>query len=107
MWKSINWKGTFDTPNDNSENLVTTSSVSIIYRRLLSNANTEAQYELLQEKFIPILDKDISPDEIDLQLRKLKANKAAGYDGLALDVLKYLNDDWIIFVQQNVRWCLP
>ena len=89
-------EGTFDTPNDNSEKL---SDYQFFghYRRLLSNVNTEAQYKPLQEKFIPVLDKDISPDEIDLQLRKLKASKAAGH-GEAPGVLKYLNDDWIILV---------
>ena len=72
------------------KNIVTTSSVSIIgayYQMLTQRLNMNTQ------KFIPVLDKDISPGEINLQLRKLKANKAAGHDGLAPGVLKYLNDD--------------
>ena len=77
LWKSINWKGTFDTPNANSEK-PSDYQFCEHYRRSLSNANTEAQYEPLQEKFIPVLDKDISPDENDFQLRKLKPIKQQG-----------------------------
>ena len=48
--------------------------------------------------FIPVLDSDITPGEVDDQVKRLKSNKAAGCDGVPPGILKWLSNTWILLI---------
>ena len=77
LWQSINWKGTFDTPSDAKDG-PSDETFCEFYAKLLSADNYGLTYEPSCNRIIPILDNDISPFEVETQLKLLKANKAAG-----------------------------
>lgn len=45
---------------------------------------------------IPILDSQISPEEVQLQIKQLKPDKACGPDGVPPGILKMLPVQWIL-----------
>jgi len=98
IWSAINWKGTFDTPND------VTSMPSDLefcqhYSRLLSSGHDGTfEFEPNYFKYVPILDDDFSPSEVEEAIKTLKSNKSAGLDGVPPGTLKWLSDDWIIAI---------
>ena len=48
--------------------------------------------------YIPALDDDISGNEVEEQIKLLKANKAAGVDGIPPGILKYITPQWILMI---------
>ena len=98
LWQSIDWSGSFDLPNDVQDH-PSDRQFCEHYEQLLSKtSNAESLYMPTRNVYIPVLDREISPCEVDLAIRKLKANKACGYDGLSPFVVKQLNDDWILLI---------
>ena len=99
LWKSINWKGTFDKSMSTNEQ---PSSVEFctFFESLLNSPNATDPREYTPENFIyiPILDDPIEPTEVLRCVRKLKPNKAAGVDGIPPGVLKILPDNWILLL---------
>jgi hypothetical protein len=116
LWQAIDWNGrisdnysTTDTPND--------SEFQGHFKSLLYSDETPplfAPQSRVQE--IPILDGEILPQEVERQIRNLKANKAPGPDGLPPGIIKLVPEAWInqltivfnkIFDNQYPReWCL-
>jgi len=66
------------------------------YEQLLSSGMSILDYSPEEPKYEPILDDPIHPHEVDLCIKRLKANKAAGVDGVPPGLLKLLDDSWII-----------
>ena len=96
LWQSINWKGEFETPPDKLM-CPTDESFCAFYEDLLKGQDV-ISFEPHTPKYIPVLDSDISPCEVDECIKKLKPNKAAGTDGVAPGLLKLLSDDWILII---------
>ncbi len=46
--------------------------------------------------YIPLLDDEITPFEVETEIKWLKVNKAAGVDGISPRVLRLLPDEWIV-----------
>ena len=98
LWQSINWKGEFASPTD--ESMLPAGDVFCrFYEDLLSSPEDVAsEFVPSLQKFVPVLDSPVTPNEVDHCIRKLKANKAAGVDGVAPGLLKLLNDEWVLFI---------
>jgi hypothetical protein len=95
LWQAINWHGQFSTPNDVLQQ-PSNECFCEHYQSLLNPSGTQhLDYEVSYSKYVPILDDPISPREVLDCLKLLKANKAAGADGVAPGLLKLLPDDWI------------
>ena len=47
---------------------------------------------------IPVLDDPISPNEVQIQIKKLKGNKACGPDGVPPGVFKILPIEWVLYI---------
>ena len=97
LWNSIAWNGTFDMFSNNTQQ-PNDESFCAHYRTLLRAENTTAEYTPSQYKYIPLLDDPIAVTEIDRCIRKLKAEKAYGVDGIAPGLLKHLPDEWITMI---------
>ena len=101
LWKSINWKGTFDKSISTNEQ-PSSAEFCTFFESLLNSPNATDPREYTPEyfKYIPILDDPIEPTEVLRCVRKLKPNKAAGVDWIQVDpgVLKILPDNWILAV---------
>ena len=95
--RAINWAGTFDTiPNQN----VTPSDREFCdhYEKLLKSHESIQNFVPENNIYILVLDNDITVDEVNEQIKRLKMNKAAGCDGLAPGILKLLNVTWIMLL---------
>ena len=109
LWQSVDWSGSFATPPD----VQITPSVKQFcdhYNALLNPSGLSEEYinfQPITEKYIPILDDDITVDEVRVQMSRLRSNKAAGCDGVAPGLLKLLNDAWIMLFTFvfNVVFC--
>ena len=101
LWQSINWKGTFDTPLDCLET-PSDDDFCEYFQNLLNPSEQSPDPPVLQVPdsgtYMPILDDPIDPNEIDVSIKQLKSNKAAGADGMPPGVLKLFNDEWILMV---------
>ena len=98
VWSAINWNGTFDTPNDVTE-MPTDSEFCDHYRKLLNEYDNEIlSFQPSYFKYVPILDDEISPMEVEQAIKTLKSNKAPGIDGVPPGTLKWLNDDWLFMI---------
>ena len=96
LWKAINWKGeiTYSREND----IPSDTEFAEHFRKLLNpNDLVEEIVVPRSNVYIPLLDDDISPIEVDRQIKRLKVNKAAGADGIPPGIIKYLPDNWIVF----------
>lgn len=94
LWSSIGWDGTVRR----SDNTPSDGAFKDYFERLLSNDDTVEEFTCTDSPYIPVLDDDISASEYDAAIRKLKANKAPGCDGLSPGILKCLPVVWIVFV---------
>ena len=84
LWQSVNWKGEFATPTDKSSQ-PGNDVFCQFYKDLLSSPeDVTPEYVPETQKFVPVLDNPIAPYEVDSCIKKLKANKAAGIDGVPL-----------------------
>ena len=98
LWNSINWNGSFETPNDVLQQ-PTNEAFCDFYQDLLSPEGAcPLNFQPQFVKYVPILDDPISPSEVADCCVLLKANKAAGIDGISPGLLKLLPDDWVIFM---------
>lgn len=96
IWNSINWKGTFDIPK--SVAIQPSPQEFQAHFSNLYRPNEESSELVVPQTdvYIPILDDDISPDEVVEALNQLKSDKASGPDGIPPRCLKYLPDSWIV-----------
>jgi hypothetical protein len=99
IWRAINWNGSFHSAYD-AKDCPTDEDFRSHYKALLGNQDT-APFEWSDQptgRYIPILDDVIDPSEVIQATKLLKANKAAGTDGLSPGLLKLLNDEWILLM---------
>ena len=68
------------------------------YEKLLKSHESIQNFVPENNIYIPVLDNDITVDEVNEQIKRLKRNKAAGCDGLAPGILKLLNVTWIMLL---------
>jgi len=94
LWNAINWKGTFSQSSAN--NPPSDLDFKQHFEELLNTETSPVLAPPASNVYVPILDDDISPLEVQHQVNKLKVNKAAGTDGLPPGVLKHLTPEWII-----------
>ena len=97
LWKSIGWNGRFDD-SYNKASQPSDDDFCQFYENLLCTGTSVVNFTPVYPKYVPVLDDAIHPSEVDDCIKSLKANKAAGVDGVPPGVLKLLNDQWIIFI---------
>jgi hypothetical protein len=83
IWKSINWKGSIDSPNTHREKPSNTEFCTH-FEALLNPPDTTdpREYIPIHQRYIPILDDPIDVLEVLRCTKKLRPNKAAGSDGI-------------------------
>ncbi len=98
IWQAINWNDTFDSPPDKGEK-PTDEEFCAHFETLLNPQPTET-FEFVPEipKYMPVLDDPIYLIEVSDCIDDLKANKAAGIDGVPPGVLKALSAQWILLI---------
>ncbi len=98
VWQAINWKGNLQAydkslvvPSDTDfkeyfENEFNITNVNITEADLDTGVN------------IPLLDDPITPQELAVQVRRIKPGKACGPDGIPPGIFKLLPPDWILCI---------
>lgn len=98
VWKAIDWKGKFqnrptvhDSPTDDEfktffETVTDLDLLDDFEENDVPNIN------------IPVLDESITTDEVTVQIKKMKADKACGPDGIAPGVFQLLPANWIVIL---------
>ena len=95
LWKAIDWNGSFcSTPDE--INCPPDEEFCRFYTELLNDREPTPLSVPVTNNSIQELDCDIEPHEIDICIKQLKADKAAGIDGVPPGVFKYLSDEWIL-----------
>ena len=97
LWQSINWNGSFDAKLDSNKR-PSDECFCQYYENLLRSPDEIQDSIPGINVHIPILDDQLEPMEVDRAIRKLKASKAAGVDGVPPGLLKLLNDEWTLFL---------
>ncbi len=97
IWRAIDWKGEYVGVND-SNGRPTDQEFKTFYEELLSPPNSISIDECHTHTYIPVLDDDISVDEVQCQVRRLKASRASGPDGVCPAVFKVLPIQWILSI---------
>jgi hypothetical protein len=115
LWKAIGWNGSFDKACNTSQR-PSDADFAEHFSELLNSENNVFLTIPPSGVYIPLLDDDIAPGEVMDQIKKLKASKSAGQDGIPPGVLKYLSDEWLLlltFILNSVfsgfypsAWCL-
>ena len=96
VWKAIDWKGRIggatrvdDHPTD--------QEFKEFFERVLNPIDIRpVGNEISSDVNIPILDNQITSEEVQTQIRKIKPNKSCGPDGVSPGVLKMLPPQWIL-----------
>ena len=97
LWKSINWNGTFkDTPDETS--CPSDIEFGAYFTELLNDPAPTPLIIPPTNVSVPELDCDIEPHEVDKCIKDLKADKAAGVDGIPPGVYKLLSDEWLLVI---------
>ena len=99
LWKAIDWSGSFQATPD-IQGTPTDKQFCKHYEKLLNPPGPQdgVLNEPQEEKYVPVLDDEITPNELEAQIKKLHADKAPGCDGIWSGLLKHLCDDWIILL---------
>ena len=95
VWKAVNWKGDVDVMNDGDENLPSDTESKDYFEELFNPDDMDGIADVTTGLTIPVLDEPITPLEVELQIRKMKPNKACGPDGLASGI-SLLPAQWIL-----------
>ena len=98
LWKTINWRGEFkDIPCNVTA--PTDAEFCDYFTDLLNTESSRSPLIIPQtDVYIPILDDDLMPHEIESSIKKLKVDKAAGLDGVPPGLFKQLPDEWILVI---------
>ena len=98
IWRAIDWGGDFDAPHDTNET-PTDREFAEHFERLLNPEEGPVAIDIPQtDIYIPILDDDITPNEVEKEIQRLKPGKAAGPDGIGPGILRLIPDAWIILI---------
>ena len=98
IWKSIGWKGDIDSL-DQKNVRPSDRAFCAHFENLLNPTDNTVEITIpTSQMYVPILDDPISPSEVEYEIKKLKAGKAAGHDGIPPGILKWLSDEWIILL---------
>ena len=89
IWRAINWKGEFQ--QSSSENICPDDNE---FKEMFEDkVNPPAEQNLVDEEYmtnvsIPLLDEPITPREVEDQVKKMKADKSCGPDGVSPGIFK-------------------
>ena len=94
LWRAINWKGELQTDTTN-EKPADAQFKEHFESLLLTEDNISIPDTGM---YVPILDDEITPVEVQREIDRLKVNKAAGTDGIPPGVLKWLPVQWVFYI---------
>ena len=94
IWKSINWKGTFDSVGESQPS---DTIIKNYFEQLLSRNSdaSEDEINLDSAPYIPVLDDPFSLSEVENAIKSLNSNKS--YSGICPGILKVLPISWFLF----------
>ena len=95
IWSSFNWKGEFQLKSDQNSK-PSDADFQRHFEKLLNPAFGNAGIEVPKsDMYVPVLDDPITPAEVDVAIKKLHKNKAAGIDGVPPGIFKLLSSEWL------------
>ena len=98
LWKAIDWDGTFETPPD-CLNRPSDEEFCAYFTDLLNPPSGYEELVIPQcDNYVPILDDDIMPDEVEKVILNLKSDKAAGSDSVPPGLFKHISDEWLYVI---------
>lgn len=98
VWKAISWKGDFESTNSNRANVPSDEEFKVHFEHVLNPNPPPPPLHVDTDVTIPVLDDPISPAEVELQVKRMKVDKACGPDGLTPGVLTMLPAQWLIVI---------
>ena len=99
LWSAINWKGKWDK-SDHQTDKPSDKEFCNHFEELLNPIETRniPQYQPITNRYIPVLDDEIQPQEVFDCIQNLKSTKAPGPDGIPPGILKYVSDNWTLML---------
>ena len=102
LWKAVTWNGDVNWKDVSANDKPSDDQFKIHFESLLNPNRIDFAvhvFDFTSNIYIPVLDDDISPVEIDFVIKKqLKPNSGCGPDGVAPGLFKLLNPEWIIWL---------
>lgn len=100
IWQAINWRGEISVGHESVDSKPGDDAFKAHFEQLFNPPDVDEfdLDELYTEVTIPVLDELIAPIEVETQIKKLKANKASGPDGIPPGVFRFLPAEWILFL---------
>ena len=101
MWQAIDWRGNYKDNNMDDNNVCPTDEDSKeFYEEVYNPHGVEClePADFQTNVTIPVLDDDITVNEVFYEIQKLKQDKACGLDGISSGIFKILTAQWIHFV---------
>ena len=96
VWRAIDWKGEFE--NVHKSDVKPTNEQFKEYIENSFNPPIDVRLDpdmFTSDVMIPLLDEPITTLEVQQQIKKLKADKASGPDGLSPGIFKLLPGQWL------------
>lgn len=97
VWMAIDWKGNFGGERG-SACRPSDEEFKVHFESIYNPSDTAALTVPDVHVTIPVLDNDITYDEVTAQIKKLKPNKACGPDGLSPGIFSLLPVQWILYL---------
>lgn len=99
LWKAVGWNG-FVNWNSMSSETPSDDEFRTHFESLLNPHNVDMiEYNISSDMYIPILDDDITPLEVDHVIRRqMKVQSGCGPDGVAPGLFKHLSPQWIMWL---------
>ncbi len=98
VWKAISWKGDFETSKSSSTDVPSDGEFKRHFEGMLNSLSAAPPAHVSTDITIPVLDDSISLAEVENQVKRMKANKACGPDGLTLGVFSMLPAQWLLAI---------
>ena len=96
VWKAISWKGNFGEENVENVNSPSDEDFKVHFEHVLNPIPTPPPPRVSTTVTMPVLDEPILPAEVDMHIKRLKADMACGPDGVSPGVLTMLPAAWLL-----------
>ena len=96
VWRAIDWKGKFQVENKIDKGPTDEEFKEYFERVLNTEENSLVDEDMQSFVNVPILDDLITVEEVQSEIKKIKADKACGPDGVPPGVLRMLPVEWLL-----------
>lgn len=98
IWRAVNWKGEFEGENEWSDKPPDQEFKAFYENILNSPSSSQLPGNTEDAIIIPILDDQITTEEVTQEVSNMKSDKACGLDGLTPGLFKKLPGYWLVLL---------